>query len=60
MEEVLFLILWPLLPVALLVAALWAREGRFSLRFSMRAILIATTLFAIWMGIAMSLYYSRK
>lgn len=62
MEEVIFLIVWPLLSIGLVAAIMWARVGRFRLNFhfSLRAVLVATTLIAVWMGIVMALHYSRQ
>lgn len=62
MEEVIFLLLWPLLSIGLVAMILWARVGRLqtNFRFSLRTILTATTVLAVWIGVVMSLYHSRR
>lgn len=62
MEEVIFLLLWPVLSIGLVAMILWARVGRLrsNFRFSLRTILIATTVLAVWIGVVMALYHSRR
>jgi hypothetical protein len=58
MEELIFLIAWPLVFLGLLTALVVVRERR--LRFSLRVMLAAMTLIAVWLGIVMALYHARR
>jgi hypothetical protein len=58
MEELMFLILWPLVFLGLLTAVMVVRERRY--RFSLRFMLVAITLIAVWLGIVMALYHTKR
>jgi hypothetical protein len=58
MEELIFLIVWPLVVMGLLTAVIGVRERRY--RFNLRVMLVAFTLVAVWLGIVMALYHARR
>jgi hypothetical protein len=58
MEELIFLVVWPLVFLGLLLAVIMVRERRYS--FSLRVMLVVMTLFAVWLGIIMALYHIRE
>jgi hypothetical protein len=58
MEELIFLIMWPLVFLGLLTAVMVVRERHF--RYSLRVMLVAITLIAVWLGIVMALYHTRR
>jgi hypothetical protein len=58
MEELVFLIAWPLVFLGLLTALVVARERRF--RFSLPVMLAGLSLIAVWLGVVMALYHTRR
>jgi hypothetical protein len=61
MEELIFLIVlivWPLVVMVFLTVVIGFRERRY--RFSLRVMLVAMTLIAVWLGIVMARYHTRR